>query len=105
MSFSPPSLAVLTSEGIVFINDFSHSKPPGSTGKKVYIASPHASPHAHLCASHIVVARAAAPLTGPARAGLRTDRLLPGHRLLPRTAVGVLSVVAAAPDEAQAEDA
>ncbi|KAF3842420.1 hypothetical protein F7725_024371 [Dissostichus mawsoni] len=31
-------------EGIVFITDFSHSKPPGSAGKKVYIASPHASP-------------------------------------------------------------
>jgi hypothetical protein len=34
----------LTSEGIVFINDFTPAKPPGSTGKKVYIASPHASP-------------------------------------------------------------
>ncbi|XP_063047243.1 WD repeat-containing protein 11 isoform X2 [Engraulis encrasicolus] len=42
--FDPSNLALLTSEGIVFITDFSHSKPPGSAGKKVYIASPHASP-------------------------------------------------------------
>ncbi|KAM6956507.1 WD repeat-containing protein 11 [Aplochiton taeniatus] len=42
--FDPSNMALLTSEGIVFINDFSHSKPPGSGGKKVYIASPHASP-------------------------------------------------------------
>ncbi|KAJ8248191.1 hypothetical protein GJAV_G00239350, partial [Gymnothorax javanicus] len=42
--FDPCNLALLTSEGIVFITDFSHSKPPGSGGKKVYIASPHASP-------------------------------------------------------------
>ncbi|KAM9395301.1 WD repeat-containing protein 11 isoform 2-T2 [Salvelinus alpinus] len=42
--FDPSNLALLTSEGIVFIFDFSHSKPPGSGGKKVYIASPHASP-------------------------------------------------------------
>ncbi|KAJ8250706.1 hypothetical protein COCON_G00226280 [Conger conger] len=42
--FDPSNLALLTSEGIVFITDFSHSKPPGSGGKKVYIASPHASP-------------------------------------------------------------
>uniref|UniRef100_A0A4W5MPI7 WD repeat domain 11 n=1 Tax=Hucho hucho TaxID=62062 RepID=A0A4W5MPI7_9TELE len=42
--FDPFNLALLTSEGIVFISDFSHSKPPGSGGKKVYIASPHASP-------------------------------------------------------------
>ncbi|XP_030627751.1 WD repeat-containing protein 11 isoform X2 [Chanos chanos] len=42
--FEPSNLALLTSEGIVFITDFSHSKPPGSGGKKVYIASPHASP-------------------------------------------------------------
>ncbi|XP_055757648.1 WD repeat-containing protein 11 isoform X1 [Salvelinus fontinalis] len=42
--FDPSNLALLTSEGIVFISDFSHSKPPGSGGKKVYIASPHASP-------------------------------------------------------------
>ncbi|KAG9275026.1 WD repeat-containing protein 11 [Astyanax mexicanus] len=37
-------LSVLTSEGIVFITDFSPSKAPGSAGKKVYIASPHSSP-------------------------------------------------------------
>lgn len=42
--FDPSNLALLTSEGIVFITDFSHSKPPGSGGKKVYIASPHSSP-------------------------------------------------------------
>uniref|UniRef100_A0AAY4ESP9 WD repeat-containing protein 11 n=1 Tax=Denticeps clupeoides TaxID=299321 RepID=A0AAY4ESP9_9TELE len=42
--FDPSNLALLTSEGIVFITDFSHAKPPGSAGKKVYIASPHASP-------------------------------------------------------------
>ncbi|XP_048864245.1 WD repeat-containing protein 11 [Brienomyrus brachyistius] len=42
--FDPSNLALLTSEGIVFVTDFSHSKPPGSGGKKVYIASPHASP-------------------------------------------------------------
>ncbi|XP_051506829.1 WD repeat-containing protein 11 isoform X2 [Myxocyprinus asiaticus] len=42
--FEASNLALLTSEGIVFITDFSHSKPPGSGGKKVYIASPHSSP-------------------------------------------------------------
>ncbi|KAA0717551.1 WD repeat-containing protein 11 [Triplophysa tibetana] len=42
--FEPSNLALLTSEGIVFVTDFSHSKPPGSGGKKVYIASPHSSP-------------------------------------------------------------
>ncbi|CAL8300204.1 unnamed protein product [Merluccius merluccius] len=42
--FDPSNMALLTSEGIVFINDFTPAKPPGSTGKKVYIASPHASP-------------------------------------------------------------
>lgn len=35
---------VLTSEGIVFISDFSPSKAPISSGKKVYISSPHSSP-------------------------------------------------------------
>lgn len=35
---------VLTSEGIVFISDFSPSKAPVSSGKKVYISSPHSSP-------------------------------------------------------------
>ncbi|XP_066534821.1 WD repeat-containing protein 11 [Hoplias malabaricus] len=42
--FEPSNLALLTSEGIVFITDFSPSKAPGSGGKKVYIASPHSSP-------------------------------------------------------------
>uniref|UniRef100_A0A8B9HA02 WD repeat-containing protein 11 n=1 Tax=Astyanax mexicanus TaxID=7994 RepID=A0A8B9HA02_ASTMX len=42
--FDPSNLALLTSEGIVFITDFSPSKAPGSAGKKVYIASPHSSP-------------------------------------------------------------
>ncbi|XP_069045129.1 WD repeat-containing protein 11 isoform X2 [Lepisosteus oculatus] len=42
--FDPSNLALLTSEGIVFISDFSPSKAPGSTGKKVYISSPHSSP-------------------------------------------------------------
>lgn len=46
-SFDPfeiSNLALLTSEGIVFISDFSPSKPPSSSGKKVYISSPHSSP-------------------------------------------------------------
>ncbi|XP_066549103.1 WD repeat-containing protein 11 [Amia ocellicauda] len=42
--FNMSNLALLTSEGIVFISDFSPSKAPGSTGKKVYISSPHSSP-------------------------------------------------------------
>ncbi|KAK6481905.1 WD repeat-containing protein 11 isoform X1 [Huso huso] len=42
--FDPSNLALLTSDGIVFISDFSHSKAPGSTGKKVYISSPYSSP-------------------------------------------------------------
>ncbi|XP_053306224.1 WD repeat-containing protein 11 [Spea bombifrons] len=42
--FQPSQLALLTSEGIVFVSDFSPSKPPTSTGRKVYISSPHASP-------------------------------------------------------------
>uniref|UniRef100_A0A8C5R6N5 WD repeat-containing protein 11 n=1 Tax=Leptobrachium leishanense TaxID=445787 RepID=A0A8C5R6N5_9ANUR len=42
--FQPSQLALLTSEGIVFVSDFSPSKPPASTGRKVYISSPHASP-------------------------------------------------------------
>ncbi|KAK3553827.1 hypothetical protein QTP70_012210 [Hemibagrus guttatus] len=51
--FDPSNLALLTSEGIVFINDFSPSKPPGSSGKKVYIASPHSSPaHSKPAATH-----------------------------------------------------
>ncbi|XP_017320048.1 WD repeat-containing protein 11 isoform X1 [Ictalurus punctatus] len=51
--FDPSNLALLTSEGIVFITDFSPSKPPGSSGKKVYIASPHSSPaHSKPAATH-----------------------------------------------------
>ncbi|XP_075072416.1 WD repeat-containing protein 11 [Mixophyes fleayi] len=42
--FQPSQLALLTSEGIVFVSDFSPSKPPASSGRKVYISSPHASP-------------------------------------------------------------
>ncbi|XP_054019507.1 WD repeat-containing protein 11 [Dryobates pubescens] len=42
--FDPSHLALLTSEGIVFISDFSPSKAPASSGKKVYISSPHSSP-------------------------------------------------------------
>ncbi|TSN48459.1 WD repeat-containing protein 11 [Bagarius yarrelli] len=51
--FDPVNLALLTSEGIVFITDFSPAKPPGSSGKKVYIASPHSSPaHSKPAATH-----------------------------------------------------
>ncbi|KAH0623694.1 hypothetical protein JD844_006753 [Phrynosoma platyrhinos] len=42
--FDPSNLTLLTSEGIVFISDFSPSKAPVSSGKKVYISSPHSSP-------------------------------------------------------------
>ncbi|XP_028681437.2 WD repeat-containing protein 11 [Erpetoichthys calabaricus] len=42
--FDPSNLALLTSEGIVFISDFSPSKAPFSSGKKVYISSPYSSP-------------------------------------------------------------
>lgn len=42
---------VLTSEGIVFISDFSPSKAPASSGKKVYISSPHSSPSHKLAAT------------------------------------------------------
>ncbi|XP_037759290.1 WD repeat-containing protein 11 isoform X2 [Chelonia mydas] len=42
--FDPSHLTLLTSEGIVFISDFSPSKAPASSGKKVYISSPHSSP-------------------------------------------------------------
>uniref|UniRef100_A0A8C4QUC4 WD repeat domain 11 n=1 Tax=Eptatretus burgeri TaxID=7764 RepID=A0A8C4QUC4_EPTBU len=42
--FEPSNLAMLTSEGIVFVHDFSVSKPPPSAGRKVYISSPNASP-------------------------------------------------------------
>uniref|UniRef100_A0A8C3AWV7 WD repeat-containing protein 11 n=1 Tax=Cyclopterus lumpus TaxID=8103 RepID=A0A8C3AWV7_CYCLU len=54
--FDSSNMALLTSEGIVFITDFSHSKPPGNAGKKVYIASPHASP------AHTKPAHTAAPV-------------------------------------------
>lgn len=63
-------LAVLTSEGIVFITDFSHSKPPGSAGKKVYIASPHASP------AHTKPAPAAAPVPTGAKKALNKVKVL-----------------------------
>ncbi|NXY48977.1 WDR11 protein, partial [Ceuthmochares aereus] len=49
--FDPSRLALLTSEGIVFISDFSPSKPPASSGKKVYISSPHSSPSHKLAAA------------------------------------------------------
>uniref|UniRef100_A0A8D0HIM2 WDR11 first beta-propeller domain-containing protein n=1 Tax=Sphenodon punctatus TaxID=8508 RepID=A0A8D0HIM2_SPHPU len=50
--FDPSRLTLLTSEGIVFISDFSPSKAPASSGKKVYISSPHSSPvHNKLVAS------------------------------------------------------
>nr|XP_034993468.1 WD repeat-containing protein 11 isoform X1 [Zootoca vivipara] len=42
--FDPSNLTLLTSEGIVFISDFSPSKAPVSSGKKVYISSPRSSP-------------------------------------------------------------
>ncbi|XP_026525467.1 WD repeat-containing protein 11 [Notechis scutatus] len=42
--FDPSNLTLLTSEGIVFVSDFSPSKAPISSGKKVYISSPHSSP-------------------------------------------------------------
>ncbi|XP_043912007.1 WD repeat-containing protein 11 [Protopterus annectens] len=42
--FDPSNLVLLTSEGIVFISDFSPSKAPVNSGKKVYISSPHSSP-------------------------------------------------------------
>nr|XP_033797128.1 WD repeat-containing protein 11 isoform X1 [Geotrypetes seraphini] len=42
--FDPSRLTLLTSEGIVFISDFSPSRAPASAGKKVYVSSPHSSP-------------------------------------------------------------
>ncbi|XP_075922520.1 WD repeat-containing protein 11 isoform X1 [Petromyzon marinus] len=42
--FDPSSLALLTSEGMVFVHDFSPSRPPPSAGRKVYISSPSSSP-------------------------------------------------------------
>lgn len=63
-------LSVLTSEGIVFITDFTHSKPPSSAGKKVYIASPHASP------AHAKPAPAAAPAPTGAKKALNKVKVL-----------------------------
>ncbi|KAM3863409.1 WD repeat-containing protein 11 [Diretmus argenteus] len=68
--FDPSNMALLTSEGIVFITDFSYSKPPGSAGKKVYIASPHASP------AHTKPAPAAAPATTGAKKALNKVKVL-----------------------------
>uniref|UniRef100_A0A7N8X655 WD repeat-containing protein 11 n=1 Tax=Mastacembelus armatus TaxID=205130 RepID=A0A7N8X655_9TELE len=68
--FDPSNMALLTSEGIVFITDFSHSKPPGSAGKKVYIASPHASP------AHTKPAPAAAPAPTGAKKALNKVKVL-----------------------------
>lgn len=66
----PSFLLVLTSEGIVFITDFTHSKPPSSSGKKVYIASPHASP------AHAKPAPAAAPAPTGAKKALNKVKVL-----------------------------
>ncbi|XP_056147631.1 WD repeat-containing protein 11 [Lampris incognitus] len=68
--FDPSNMALLTSEGIVFITDFSHSKPPGNAGKKVYIASPHASP------AHTKPAPAAAPAPTGAKKALNKVKVL-----------------------------
>ncbi|XP_062375226.1 WD repeat-containing protein 11 [Sardina pilchardus] len=68
--FDPSNLALLTSEGIVFITDFSHSKPPGSAGKKVYIASPHASP------AHTKPVAAPAPAPTGAKKALNKVKVL-----------------------------
>lgn len=68
--FDPSNMALLTSEGIVFITDFSPSKPPGSAGKKVYIASPHASP------AHTKPAPAAAPAPTGAKKALNKVKVL-----------------------------
>lgn len=68
--FDPCNMALLTSEGIVFITDFSPSKPPGSAGKKVYIASPHASP------AHTKPAPAAAPAPTGAKKALNKVKVL-----------------------------
>ncbi|XP_061914606.1 WD repeat-containing protein 11 [Entelurus aequoreus] len=68
--FDPFNMALLTSEGIVFITDFSHAKPPGSTGKKVYIASPHASP------AHTKPAPTAAPAPTGAKKALNKVKVL-----------------------------
>uniref|UniRef100_A0A672GVU6 WD repeat-containing protein 11 n=1 Tax=Salarias fasciatus TaxID=181472 RepID=A0A672GVU6_SALFA len=68
--FDPSNMALLTSEGIVFITDFSHAKPPGSAGKKVYIASPHASP------AHTKPAPAATPAPTGAKKALNKVKVL-----------------------------
>ncbi|XP_053189028.1 WD repeat-containing protein 11 [Scomber japonicus] len=68
--FDPSNMALLTSEGIVFITDFSYSKPPGSAGKKVYIASPHASP------AHTKPAPAATPAPTGAKKALNKVKVL-----------------------------
>ncbi|XP_068597198.1 WD repeat-containing protein 11 [Brachionichthys hirsutus] len=68
--FDPTNMALLTSEGIVFITDFTHSKPPSSAGKKVYIASPHASP------AHTKPAPAAAPAPTGAKKALNKVKVL-----------------------------
>ncbi|XP_061766710.1 WD repeat-containing protein 11 [Nerophis ophidion] len=68
--FDPFNMALLTSEGIVFITDFSHAKPPGSAGKKVYIASPHASP------AHTKPAPTAAPVPTGAKKALNKVKVL-----------------------------
>ncbi|XP_005742428.1 WD repeat-containing protein 11 [Pundamilia nyererei] len=68
--FDPSNMALLTSEGIVFITDFSYSKPPGSAGKKVYIASPHASP------AHTKPAPATAPAPTGAKKALNKVKVL-----------------------------
>uniref|UniRef100_A0A669F0L4 WD repeat-containing protein 11 n=1 Tax=Oreochromis niloticus TaxID=8128 RepID=A0A669F0L4_ORENI len=68
--FFCPFSPVLTSEGIVFITDFSYSKPPGSAGKKVYIASPHASP------AHTKPAPATAPAPTGAKKALNKVKVL-----------------------------
>ncbi|XP_037638184.1 WD repeat-containing protein 11 [Sebastes umbrosus] len=68
--FDPSNMALLTSEGIVFITDFTHNKPPGNAGKKVYIASPHASP------AHTKPAPAAAPVPTGAKKALNKVKVL-----------------------------
>ncbi|KAK9541820.1 hypothetical protein VZT92_001838 [Zoarces viviparus] len=68
--FDSSNMALLTSEGIVFITDFSHSKPPGNAGKKVYIASPHASP------AHPKPAAATAPAPTGAKKALNKVKVL-----------------------------
>ncbi|XP_029466396.1 WD repeat-containing protein 11 isoform X4 [Rhinatrema bivittatum] len=68
--FDPSRLTLLTSEGIVFISDFSPSKAPVSTGKKVYVSSPHSSP------AHSKVA----PATGAKKALNRVKVLISNEK-------------------------